>query len=149
MKSSCVFFPQVRIYAFLFGKSCFQCFFFAFVTRLAEQSKHVLLIAFNARLVERVHAEEIAGDGAGLLEEVDDLAEGILGEIGSGDHNVRHAAVVVCSTVPSNALRLIYAMLLPSRKLRPSTFAGSLPMTTSRFGFSNSITVSKRLRLPS
>ena len=55
------------------------------VSGLAEQREHVLLIALNTRLVERVHAEEIAGDGAGLLEEVEQGADRCRGDLGDFD----------------------------------------------------------------
>ena len=50
----------------------FRCFF---VAGLIKQGKHVLLVCLHARLVEGVHAEDIAGDTAGTLKEITQLAK--------------------------------------------------------------------------
>ena len=43
----------------LFVKSCLECCLLVFVAGLAEKSEHVLLISFNAGLVERIYSEEV------------------------------------------------------------------------------------------
>ena len=44
------------------------------IAGLAQQGKHVLLVSLYARLVEGVHFQQIAGQAAGVLEEVNQLA---------------------------------------------------------------------------
>ena len=47
----------------------------ALIAGLAEECEHVLLVAFHTGLVERIDTQNIAGNGASLLEEVDQVAE--------------------------------------------------------------------------
>ncbi len=54
-------------------ESCLELSLLIFVAGLAEKSEHVLLVSLNAGLVEGVDCEEITGDAACLLEEVDEL----------------------------------------------------------------------------
>ena len=44
------------------------------VTRFPEQCKHVFLVALHARLVKRIHAEQIAADTHCKLKEVEQFA---------------------------------------------------------------------------
>ena len=48
-----------QLLAFLFVKSCLECSLLVLITGLAEKSEHVLLISFNAGLVERIYSEEV------------------------------------------------------------------------------------------
>ena len=43
----------------LFVKSCLESSLLVFVAGLAEKSEHVLLVSFNAGLVERIYSEEV------------------------------------------------------------------------------------------
>ena len=44
-----------------------MCFF---VARLSKQREHIALIALHSGLVKRIHAQYIAADAAGKLEEI-------------------------------------------------------------------------------
>lgn len=65
------------------------------VAWLVEQCEHILLVGLYSRLVEWVHAEDVAADAARFLEEIDDFAEAALCERAEGDVNVGHSAVYV------------------------------------------------------
>ena len=73
----------------------FQNGLLVLIAGLAQQGEHVLFIAFHPRLVEGVYPQQIAGNGAGFLEEVDDLAQGVLGKVRGVKEDVRHAPVAV------------------------------------------------------
>ena len=51
-------------------KSLKEFFSLCLIAGLSEKCKHVLLVAFHAGLVERIHAKQISADTAGKLEEV-------------------------------------------------------------------------------
>ena len=65
------------------------------ITGLAEKRKHVLLVRFNAGLVEGVNAEHVAGNTASKLEEIEEVAEVVLTSLVHLDENVGHTAVYV------------------------------------------------------
>ena len=60
---------------FLKTKAGFQLRAALFIAGLAQQREHVLLVGFHAGLVEGIHAQQVAGQTAGLLEEVAQVAE--------------------------------------------------------------------------
>ena len=76
-------------------QSCFDRFRCLLVAGLVKQGKHVLLVCLHARLVEGVHAKDVAGDTAGTLEEINQLAEIELVEHRQGNLHVGHPAVHV------------------------------------------------------
>ena len=45
------------------------------VAGLSQQGKHILLIRLHPRLVEGIHVQQVAGQAAGVLEEVDELTQ--------------------------------------------------------------------------
>ena len=59
----------------------FQSFLLLFEARFAEQREHVLLVRFDARLVERIDAEQIAADPHAILEEINHVAERVRGHV--------------------------------------------------------------------
>ena len=56
-------------------ESCSQSIGLSLVAWLAEEGEHVLLVGLDARLVERIDAEHVAADTAGLLEEIEEGSE--------------------------------------------------------------------------
>ena len=48
------------------------------VAGLAQQSEHVLLVRLHAGLVEGVHVQQVPGQAAGVLKEVDQPAQRLL-----------------------------------------------------------------------
>ena len=79
----------------LVGQTRFEGFGFGFVTGFAEEGEHVLLVSFDTGLVEGVDVEEQTAHTAGAFEEVDELSEIVLVELGEDDAQVGHAAVDV------------------------------------------------------
>ena len=77
-------------------KLCFECSLHVLIAGLAEQREHVLLVAFDAGLIERIDAEHIAGNCTCLLEEVDQPAEGFLSGIIELKDDIRNAALGMC-----------------------------------------------------
>ena len=65
------------------------------VSRLAQKSKHVLLVSLHAGLVEGVDPQQIAGYAAGELKEVNERANAGLVPAPGLQHQVGHAAVHV------------------------------------------------------
>ena len=62
-----------------------------FIAGLAQQGEHVLLIGLHAGLVKGIHVQQIAAQAAGILEEVDQLAQG-MGVLAAGlDDDVGYA----------------------------------------------------------
>ena len=53
-------------------ESCSEGLCLLLVSWLAKKSEHVLLVSLNARLVERIHTENITADTASLLEEIEE-----------------------------------------------------------------------------
>ena len=64
-----------------------------FVAGLAEEVEHVLLVGFNAGLVEGVDIKEETGDAAAFFEEVDELTEVVLVDAWHDDAEVGYAAI--------------------------------------------------------
>lgn len=58
----------------------------------AEASEHIGFVGFNTRLVERIDALELGGDGAGEFEEINESAERTGGKIGGFDFENGDAA---------------------------------------------------------
>ena len=85
-------FPQadraVRPYGIYARPRLFLCL----VAGLAEEVEHVFLISLHTRLVEGIHAGDIAGHAAGILEEVDECANGLFADLGQADFRHWHAA---------------------------------------------------------
>ena len=61
-----------------FLESCSESLCLLLIAWLAEEGKHVLLVSFNAWLVERIHAEHLTADTACLLEEIEEGSEVVL-----------------------------------------------------------------------
>ena len=59
-------------------KSCLKSLRLLLISRFAEKSKHILLISLHARLIEWIHAKDIAADSASLLKEIEESTEVIL-----------------------------------------------------------------------
>ena len=57
---------------------CLQRSALLFIARLVQKCKHVFLIALNARLIEGVDTQHIAGKASCLFEEVNKIAELVL-----------------------------------------------------------------------
>ena len=57
---------------------CLQRSALFLIARLVQKCKHVFLITLNARLIEGVDAQHIAGKTACLFEEVNKIAEFVL-----------------------------------------------------------------------
>ena len=70
-------------------------FRFGFVTGLAEEGKHILLVGFDTGLVEGIDVEQQTAHAAGPFEEVDELTEVVLVEFGHHDAQVGHTTVHV------------------------------------------------------
>ena len=60
---------------------CFDGFRCLLVARLVQQGEHIFLVRLHAGLVERVYAEDVTADAAGLLEEVEQRTDGVCVEI--------------------------------------------------------------------
>ena len=65
------------------------------VAGLAEQREHILLVGLDTGLIEGIDAEQIAGQTAGELKEVNELAEGAGIALAGGDDEVGDAALDV------------------------------------------------------
>ena len=78
-----------------FLESCLDSFRGLFIARLVQQSEHVLLVGFHARLVEGIHTQDVAADAASLFEEVKQTADAFLVEGRDGEAQVGHATVHV------------------------------------------------------
>ena len=76
-------------------KSSFESLCLSLVSRLAEKSEHVLLVCLHTRLVERIHAKDVAADSACLLEEVEEGSEVMLVDALDRERELRHSAVDV------------------------------------------------------
>ena len=76
-------------------ESCLKSFLLLLIAGFSKQGKHILLVAFYAGLVERIYAEQIAGNCASLFEEIDQCTQGFLREIRNMEDDIRHAAVGV------------------------------------------------------
>ena len=76
-------------------ESCLESRLLILVAGLAEQGEHILLVAFDAGLVEGIDAEQIAGDRACLLKEVDQITEVVFIHLIDGENDIGNAAVVV------------------------------------------------------
>jgi len=59
-------------------ESCLKSGSHLLITRLTEKSEHVLLVSLHARLIERIHAENVSADAACLLEEIEESTEVVL-----------------------------------------------------------------------
>jgi len=79
----------------LFCEAGFEFCLSGLIAGLAEKGKHILLVAFYAGLIEGVDSEEIAGNSAGLFEEVDKAAEVFLVGFIYRDNEVRNRSVGV------------------------------------------------------
>ena len=112
----------------LFGELSLDGSAFGFVSGLVEQRKHVFLVSFNARLVERVHLEDVSAHSASFLEEVDEFAAAFLADFGHGDNHGRHTAVDVSqsgiigvigtrATIASDCYRRAIANLSPTARV--------------------------------
>jgi hypothetical protein len=62
------------------------------VAFFAQEREHILLVRLHAGLVERVDAQDVAGEGYGFLEEVEELTEGGLGAVGERQQGCGDAA---------------------------------------------------------
>ena len=93
-------------------QSCFNRFRCLFVAGLIKQGKHVLLVCLHARLVEGVYAEDVAGDTAGTLEEINQLAKVELVEYGQGNLHIGYSTVHMCEhgTELCHLVHLVYAL---------------------------------------
>ena len=58
----------------LLGKPDFQIRTAVFIAGFPQKSEHILLVALHAGLIEGVDPQQVAGNGAGFLEEVDHIA---------------------------------------------------------------------------
>ena len=65
---------RIPLSSMLFGQLGFQLRLTILVAGLAEEGKHILLVRLHAGLVEGIHIQQIAGQAAGILKEVDELA---------------------------------------------------------------------------
>ena len=83
---------------FLVSQTLLDGLALSLISRLVEQRKHVLLVSLNTRLIEGVDTKDVATDTASNLEEVDNLSEVILVELGNRHADVRHAAIDVSQT---------------------------------------------------
>ena len=88
-------FPAPAKYYVFFLHSAFQILFALLIAFFAEQSEHILLVCLDAWLIEGIYAEQIAGDAAGLLEEVNEVAEVPFIRAVDLEHDIRRAAVNV------------------------------------------------------
>ena len=69
---------EISPFSFLLShllNACLNSFSLRFVTRLAEEGKHVALVVFYTGLVERIHTEHETADAATDFEEVDELTD--------------------------------------------------------------------------
>lgn len=64
-------------------------------SRFAQKFKHIFFVCFYARLIERINTQHVAGDAAGFLKEVDELAEIVLVDSAHANVDYGHASVVV------------------------------------------------------
>ena len=55
--------------------------------------EHIFLVRLHAGLVERVYAEDVTADAAGLLEEVEQRTDGVCVDCGNFDADVGHPAI--------------------------------------------------------
>ena len=63
-------------------ETCANCFALLLVAGLVEQGEHISLVILYTGLVEGVNAKNVTADTAGNLEEVDELTNVILVELG-------------------------------------------------------------------
>ena len=69
-----------------------QIVFSLFVAGLAQQGEHVGFIGLHPGLIKGVYPGEIAGQAAGILKEVDQLAGPVGGALWNGEQEVGHAS---------------------------------------------------------
>ena len=96
------------------AKLCLQLRFAILITRFAKQGKHVLFVAFHAGLVERIYRQHITGNGAGFLEEVNQVANIISIQRIYFNHADRHAAIIMGQNGAFHGLAVYNAHVLVS-----------------------------------
>ena len=74
-------------------ESCSEGLCLLLVAWLAQKSEHVLLVSLYARLVERIHTEDITADTACLLEEIEEGSEVVLVDALDAERELRHTTV--------------------------------------------------------
>jgi hypothetical protein len=57
------------------SKSCLDSFGLFFVAGLVQQCKHILLVCFHTRLVERIDSQNITADTASYFKEVEQTSD--------------------------------------------------------------------------
>ena len=77
----------------LFSQTFFDSLAVFFIARFVEQSKHVALVCFHARLVEWVYFEKQSAYSASLLEEVYQLTDVVFVKFRNADMYVWHSSV--------------------------------------------------------
>ena len=77
-------------------ESCSEGLCLLLVAWLAQKSEHVLLVSLYARLVERIHTEDITADTACLLEEIEEGSEVVLVHALDRERNLRNTTVDMC-----------------------------------------------------
>ena len=86
---------RIPLSSMLFGQLGFQFCLTILVAGLAEEGKHIFLIRLHTGLVEGIHVQQIAGQAAGILKEVDEPAQ-LTGALTAHIHNdVGYAALTV------------------------------------------------------
>ena len=76
-------------------ESCSEGLCLLLVSWLAQKSEHVLLVSLNARLIKRIHTENITADTASLLEEIEEGSEVVLVDALDAERELRHTTVDV------------------------------------------------------
>ena len=66
-----------------------------FEARLLEKGEHILLVSLYSRLVERIHSESVSADATCELEEIEQVAEGLLIDPLDGNLELWNTAVNV------------------------------------------------------
>ena len=100
------------------AKLCLKLCLLRLVAGLAQQCEHVFLIAFHARLVEGVYAQHIAGDGARLFKEIDEVAKVFFRQAFHLKDDVGHAAVGVGQNGALHGFAVHHAHILARQKVQ-------------------------------
>ena len=66
------------------------------ITGLTQQSEHIFLIGLNTGLVEGIDSQNISGNCAGKLEEVDQIAQRVRTSVGKLKQDIGNTAILVC-----------------------------------------------------
>src|SRR3712207_4535470 len=117
-------YSDISLLYILFGglflcQSFLDGFAFCFVAGLVEQGKHVFLVSLYARLVERVYTENVAADATCYLEEIDELSDVILVELGNADADVGHTAVYMRQPCAQFGHFVHFVYALSGKKVQP------------------------------